>query len=286
MADAKVLPGKPVARALLEVTLERAERFTQKKKRLPKLAVLTSEDPSALSYLKSIRSTASKAGVALDEFPMKTSATTSSVVNGISQLNRANDVDGILIQTPVPENIDFRALAKALNPDKDVDGITPTQAGILFHGVKGAFAPSTARACIEILDYYKIALQGAEVVVLGRSIIVGRPVALLALSRNATVTWCHTKTAALPTVCRRAEILIAAVGKPNLVNVSFVRAGATVIDVGINVDENGKLTGDVDVPSISNIAAAYTPVPGGVGPVTVSCLFANVLDAAEGLKAE
>jgi methylenetetrahydrofolate dehydrogenase (NADP+)/methenyltetrahydrofolate cyclohydrolase len=166
-------------------------------------------------------------------------------------------------------------------PSKDVDGITPTQAGLLFHGVKGALAPSTARACLEILDFYKYGLLGAEVAVVGRSAVVGRPVALLALARNATITWCHTKTVSLSTICKRAEILVVAAGKPGLINASHVRPGGTVIDVGINVDEKGKLVGDVDVPSISNMASAYTPVPGGVGPVTSACLFASLLDAAE-----
>jgi methylenetetrahydrofolate dehydrogenase (NADP+) / methenyltetrahydrofolate cyclohydrolase len=281
MADAKVLLGRSVARALNDSNLERSERFTARKKRQPKIFILTSEDPSAQSYLKSIRSTADKIGIAVEEYPVKPSAPLDSVIDGIHQLNKNASVDGILIQTPMPEGIDFKAVARALDPAKDIDGVSPAQAGLLFQGVKKALAPSTARACIEVLDFYKIGLQGAEVVVIGRSLIVGRPVALLALSRNATVTWCHTKTESMPTVCKRAEILIAAAGKSNLITSNHVRPGATVIDVGINVDENGKLSGDVNAQSISSIAAAYTPVPGGIGPVTVACLFANLMDAVE-----
>jgi methylenetetrahydrofolate dehydrogenase (NADP+) / methenyltetrahydrofolate cyclohydrolase len=280
MVDARVLIGKPVAQTLNDSTLERADKYAQIRKRRPSLYLLTSEDPSAQSYLKSIRSTAVKVGVTLSEFPIKAGGKSDPIADGIVQLNRNNEVDGILIQTPLPEGVDIRVIARSLDPSKDVDGITPTQAGMLLQAVRGALAPSTARACIEILNYYKYGLQGAEVVVIGRSLIVGRPVALLALARNATVTWCHTKTQSMPTICKRAEIIIAAAGQAGLITSAFVRPGATVIDVGINVDEFGKLKGDVDVPSIASIAAAYTPVPGGVGPVTVACLFANLLDAA------
>ena len=280
MADARALVGRPIARALNDTTLERCERLMKRRGRPPRLSVLSSDDPSAQSYLKSIRSAALKLATDLLEFPVKEGATTQSVIEEITKLNQNEDVDGILVQSPMPEGVDLRAISRAIDPRKDIDGISPTQAGLLFQGIPKALVPSTARACIEMLDYYKYSLQGVEVVVIGRSLVVGRPVAMLALSRNATVTWCHTKTLSMSNVCKRGEILITAAGKPRLITAHYVRAGATVIDVGINVDENGKLTGDVDEASISNIAAAYTPVPGGVGPVTVACLFANLLDAA------
>jgi methylenetetrahydrofolate dehydrogenase (NADP+)/methenyltetrahydrofolate cyclohydrolase len=266
---------------LNDTTLDRSERFTRRRKRAPKLAILTSEDPSAQSYLRSIGTTAGRVGVALEEIPIKPGTTTESALSLVAGLNDNHEIDGILLQTPVTEGVDARAVARALDPSRDVDGITPMQAGMLFQGMRKAMAPSTARACIEILDYYKYGLEGVEVVVVGRSLVVGRPVALLALSRNATVTWCHTKTLSLSNVCKRAEILIVAAGRPGFVGAGFVRPGATVIDVGINVGEDGKLVGDVDVAGISSMAAAYTPVPGGVGPVTVASLFANLLDLAE-----
>jgi methylenetetrahydrofolate dehydrogenase (NADP+)/methenyltetrahydrofolate cyclohydrolase len=281
MADARALVGKPVSRALNEATMERAERFLAKRKRSPTLFVFSSPDPSAQSYLRSIRSNASRVGVKIEEFPIKEGAATQTVVESIEQVGRDGGIDGILVQTPVVAGVDFAIVAGSVEPSKDVDGISPIQAGLLFQGRRLAMAPSTARACMEILDFYKYSLAGVELVVIGRSLVVGRPAALLALSRNATVTWCHTKTQGLPSVCKRAEVLISAAGSPGLVNSTFVRAGVTILDVGISVDESGTLRGDVDVRSISSIAAAYTPVPGGVGPVTTSCLFANVVDAAE-----
>lgn len=284
MADARLLVGRPVARALNEAVLGRAERFLQRRGRKPRLVVFTSNDPSAESYLKSIRQTAGRVSVDIEEVPLSNSSSTDTVLSQLEGFNANEDVDGILIQTPVPEGIDLRKLTAAINPQKDIDGVSPVQAGMLFHGIKGALAPSTARACMEILDFYKYSLQGCEVVVIGRSQIVGRPVALLALSRNATVTWCHTKTQSIAPVCKRAEILIVAAGRAGMVNASYVRPGATVIDVGINVDKDGKIAGDVDAQSIMNIAAAYTPVPGGVGPVTTACLFANLLDASESVS--
>jgi len=281
MPDARVLIGRPVARQLNDATMERVERFIRRRGRAPQLAVFTSEDPSAQSYLKSLKSAASKLQVVVEEHPLRSGATTGEVAKEVSEVGEREEVDGILIQTPLPANLNIQAIAGALPPSKDVDGASLTQAGMLFHGLKGAIAPSTARACIEILSYYRYTLSGMEVVVVGRSPVVGRPVALLALAKNATVTWCHSKTVSLPAICKRAEILIVAIGKPKMVNANFVRAGATVIDVGINVTEDGKIVGDVDVSTIGNVAAAYTPVPGGVGPVTTACLFANLLDAAE-----
>lgn len=280
MADARTLIGKPVAREINDYTAERVESFKSKTGRDPRLGVLTVDDPAGLSYLKSIRSTGKKLGVEVVEFPVDSLATTGTVTNSINSLNEDDTIDGVLIQTPVPEGVNYSKAAAALDPQKDVDGITPTQAGYLFQGDKQAVPPSTARAAMEILDYNKYGLQGLEVVIIGRSLVVGKPFGLLALARNATVTWTHSKTHSLHAVCKRAEVLIVAAGRPRMVNETFVRPGATVIDVGINVDENGKLCGDVDSERITSIAAAYTPVPGGVGPVTTACLFANLMDAA------
>ncbi len=279
MAEARLLLGKPVAREINERTLERTERIKQRLGRPLKLVVLSVDDPAGQSYLKSLKRSAKKVGAEIGEQRLDDSASTASVRSGIAALNEDRSVDGILVQEPLPARINRHSLAQILDPAKDVDGITPTQAGLLFHGAKNALAPSTARAVIEILDFYAYGLQGLEVIIIGRSTIVGKPVGLLALSRHATVTWCHTRTISLRAVCKRAELLIVAAGRPRFVDASFVRPGATVIDVGIN-EEDGKLVGDVDGESITTFATAYTPVPGGVGPVTVACLYANLLDAA------
>jgi len=281
MADAKVLLGKPVARDINETSRERAEAPTNKLGRALKLVVLSVNDPAGASYLKSISSAAKQVGVEMVSHQIGNEASTESYVEGLFGLNRDSSVDGILVQTPLPPKVSLTRVARAINPEKDVDGISPTQAGYLFQGLKSALLPSTARAAIEILDYNNYGLQGLEVVIIGRSLVVGRPFGLMALSRNATVTWCHSKTHGIKSVCKRAEILVVAIGKPRMVDQTYVRPGATVIDVGINVDDDGKLCGDVDSDSIQSIAAAYTPVPGGVGPVTSACLIANLVDAVK-----
>jgi methylenetetrahydrofolate dehydrogenase (NADP+)/methenyltetrahydrofolate cyclohydrolase len=280
MAEARALLGRPVALALADRIRERAERFASKAGRPPKLAVLAVDDPAGQSYLKSLRIASEKAGVLVEEHGIAQSATTESVVAELIKLNEDRAVDGILIQTPLPKGVGQAAVARVLDPRKDVDGITPTQAGLLFQGFEAALAPCTARAVMEVLSFYNYGLMGLEVVVIGRSLVVGRPVAVLALAQHATVTWCHTRTLSLPAICKRAELLIVAVGSPRLVNSNYVRPGATVIDVGINFDDQGRMAGDVDSESIMTVAAAYTPVPGGVGPVTSACLFANLLDSA------
>jgi methylenetetrahydrofolate dehydrogenase (NADP+)/methenyltetrahydrofolate cyclohydrolase len=241
--------------------------------------VLTVDNPSARSYLRSLRRTASSLGFGFREYAVKEGASQDSVLAGLSAINKDGDVDGVLVQTPLPKGIDLNALGASIDPARDVDGLTPYQAGLLFHGVKRALPPSTARAIVEILDFYNYGLQGLEVVIMGRSAVVGRPFGMLALSRNATVTWCHTKTVSIKAVCKRAEVLVVAAGQAGIIDNSYVRPGATVIDVGVNV-VGGKLVGDVDLESIARYAAAYTPVPGGVGPVTTACLYANLLDAA------
>jgi len=278
MADARQLLGKPVARALTESVREHSDDFAQKNGRCPGLVVFTVDDPAAKSYLRSLKRTASDVKIVLTEQALHHATSTRTILSLIDTLNADPKTDGILIQTPLPAGIDRDAVALATDPLKDVDGITPTQAGLLFRGNKNAIPPSTARAVIEILNFYSYGLRGLEVVVLGRSNIVGKPVGMLALARHATVTWCHSRTQGLNSICKRAEILIAATGRARMVNQSFVRPGATVIDVGINVDDDGKIVGDVDAGSIMTIAAAYTPVPGGVGPVTSACLYANLMD--------
>ncbi len=280
MADARVLLGRPVARNLNEATLERAREFAAKRKRHLTLGVLASADPAGKSYLKTIQSTAEAVEVRVQTVAVKADWKVTEVHSEIRRLNDDRTIDGILVQEPLPEGMSLEKVGRAVDPAKDVDGITPYQSGLLFRGARTALVPPTARAVLEILDFYRYGLEGLEVVVLGRSLVVGKPVGVLALSRNATVTWCHSRTKALPAICKRAEVLIVAVGKARFVDHRYVRPGATVIDVGINVDEKGKLAGDVDAESILSMATAYTPVPGGIGPVTTACLFDNLLKAA------
>ncbi len=280
MIETRALIGKPVARNINENTLESVLEFSKKYNRVPKLSILASHDASARSYLRTIKSTSKVVGAEYDISEVESGWDTDRVASVLAEMSSDVSVDGILVQEPLPDGVSMEIVGQSLDPVKDIDGITSHQSGLLFRGAENVLAPPTARAVIEILDYYRFGLKGQQVVVLGRSLVVGKPVGILALSRHATVTWCHSRTQSLQTVCKRADILIVAVGRARMVNAQYIRPGATVIDVGINVDEKGKLCGDVDEASISTLATAYTPVPRGVGPVTTACLYDNLLKAA------
>ena len=196
-------------------------------------------------------------------------------------LNEDPAVHGILLFRPLPRQLDEQAVRMLVNPAKDVDGMSPVNSAKVFAGDRTAFAPCTPEAVMEVLAHYGVDLTGKRVTIVGRSMVVGRPLAMLMLQRNATVTICHTRTKDLPGTCRGAEILVAAAGKARMVTADFVAPGATVIDVGINVDEHGNLCGDVDYDAVAPIAAAITPVPGGIGAVTSSVLAGHVLRAAK-----
>jgi methylenetetrahydrofolate dehydrogenase (NADP+)/methenyltetrahydrofolate cyclohydrolase len=196
----------------------------------------------------------------------------------VAALGEDDDVDGILVQLPLPEQIDPDRVVAAIDPGKDVDGLTPTNAGLLAHGTPG-LVPCTPAGVLELLHHEQVGLEGAEAVVVGRSKLVGVPVARLLLLENATVTVCHSRTRDLPSVCRRADVLVAAVGAPRLLGADAIKPGAVVIDVGMNREDDG-LCGDVDYEAAAGVAAAITPVPGGVGPMTIAMLLVNTLAAA------
>ncbi len=202
----------------------------------------------------------------------------------IRSLNEDERVHGILLQLPLPEHLDPDALISLINPAKDVDGLTPVSAGLLTQGHEGAIAPCTPAGVMELLREAEVDLEGARAVVIGRSILVGKPLAALLLAANATVTHCHSRTRDLGAICREADVLVAAAGSPGLITAEMVRPGAIVIDVGTNRGESG-LVGDVDFDAVSEVAAAITPVPGGVGPMTRAMLLANTLAAARRLAA-
>jgi len=279
MGDARILLGKQVARALNDATLERSRSFASKHGRPPRLAVLASPDPASRSYFRTIRLTSEEVSAQIERITVPENSTLADIRKEVFRLNEDQTVDGILVQTPLPAGVRLDDAGLIVDRWKDVDGITPYQSGLLYRGAKSALIPPTAKAVMEMLDFYRYGLEGLEVVIVGRSLVVGKPLGILVLGRHATVTWCHSKTHALPAICKRAEILITAIGRARMIDSKYVRPSATVIDVGINVDEDGKLVGDLDTPSIQSIAGAYTPVPGGVGPVTTACLFNNLLDA-------
>lgn len=240
--------------------------------------ILASEDPASATYVGGKARASERVGIRSVVHTPELSITTEELVALVTQLNQDDDVDAILVQLPLPHQVDAGRVLEAVSPRKDVDGFHPTTFGLLAEG-RPLVTPCTPAGCMELMRRYGVDFRGAEAVVIGRSTIVGRPMALLLINHDATVTVCHSRTRDLPAVCRRADILIAATGKPGMVDASFVRPGACVIDVG-TTRVDGKLRGDVDRASVEPIAGLLTPVPGGVGPMTIAMLMRNALSLA------
>ena len=239
------------------------------------------ERPEDLSYERGALKRCEKVGIRVRQFTLPEESSHGDLLAVIEQINADREIHGCLLFRPLPPQIDEAAICAALDPAKDVDGITAGSLASVFTGGGAGYPPCTAQACMEILDYYGCDLTGKRAVVVGRSLVVGKPLSMLLLGKNATVTLCHTRTADLAAECRRAEVLIAAAGRANMIGRDHLAPGQLVLDVGINVDENGNLVGDVDFAAADEIVGAVTPVPGGVGAVTTSVLAAHVLQAAE-----
>ena len=270
-----IIDGKAIAADVRE----RVRREVAELDGKPGLAtILVGEDPASHVYVRNKRKACEEAGMASIHHELPSDSTQDEVAELIGSLNGDPAVNGILLQLPVPPQIDSDAMTALIDPLKDVDGLTPVNAGLLVQGAE-ALVPCTPAGVMELLRVTGVELRGAEAVVIGRSKLVGRPLASLLLAEDATVTMCHSRTRDLAEVCRRADVLVAAVGVPQLVNGEMVRDGAVVIDVGINRTEDG-LVGDVDFESVEPKAAAITPVPGGVGPMTIAMLLSNTLTAA------
>ena len=220
-------------------------------------------------------------GVAYEKFLLPADCTQEELMAVIDQVNKNDAIHGVLIFRPLPKHLDEAAVIKALDPEKDVDGITDGSMVGVFAGTNQGFSPCTPQACMEILDYYNVDCTGKKAVVVGRSLVVGKPAAMMLIKKNATVTVCHTRTVDMPSVVKEADIVIVAAGRAGVVDASYVREGQIVIDVGINVNAEGKLCGDVDYASVEPIVEAITPVPGGVGSVTTSVLIGHVVEAAK-----
>ena len=278
--SAQVIDGKAVAATVRERVAEGVAEFKASRGGdIPGLAtVLVGDDPASHIYVGNKRKQTEEVGMRSFHHELGAATPTDELLDLIAALNDDATVDGILVQLPLPEQIDQDAAIAAIDPAKDVDGLTAASAGLLAQGRPG-LVPCTPQGVVELLRHAGAELQGAEAVILGRSILVGRPLASLLLGENATVTVCHSRTRDLASVCARADILVAAVGSPGLVTGEMVKPGATVIDVGTNRTENG-LVGDVDFEAVAEIAGAITPVPGGVGPMTIAMLLANTLRAA------
>jgi methylenetetrahydrofolate dehydrogenase (NADP+)/methenyltetrahydrofolate cyclohydrolase len=276
---ARIIDGRAVAAAVRERVKAETAEFAAAAGRPPALAtVLVGEDPASQIYIRNKRKACEEAGIGSIHHGLGAETAENELLELVGRLGLDDGVDGILVQLPVPEQIDPDRVIEAIDPAKDVDGLTPVNAGRLAQGMP-ALVSCTPAGVMELLRHEGVELEGAEAVVVGRSKLVGIPVARLLLGANATVTICHSRTRDLPAVCRRADVLVAAVGVPRLLGPDAVKPGAVVIDVGMNRGEDG-LCGDVDFEPVSEVAAAITPVPGGVGPMTIAMLLANTLAAA------
>jgi methylenetetrahydrofolate dehydrogenase (NADP+) / methenyltetrahydrofolate cyclohydrolase len=275
----QIIDGKAVAADVRARVAKEVEEFVAEHGYSPALAtVLVGDDPASHIYVSNKRKASEEVGISSVHHELPAETTQAELADLIASLNEDEAVSGILLQLPVPDQIDGDAMTALIDPLKDVDGLTPLSAGRLFQGLEG-LVPCTPAGVMELLEVAGAELQGAEAVVLGRSKLVGKPVAALLLAANATVTQCHSKTRDLASVCSRADVLVAAVGVPKLVTAEHVREGAIVIDVGIHRTDDG-LVGDVDFDAAVDVASAITPVPGGVGPMTIACLLRNTLQAA------
>src|SRR3954449_765278 len=276
---ARVIDGKAVAAAVRERVKVDVAAYEAESGKVPGLAtVLVGDDPASEIYVRNKRRTTEEVGMRSIHHGIEASIREEELLDLVRELGEDDEVDGILVQLPLPAQINPDAVVAAINPQKDVDGLTPVNAGLLAHGTPG-LVPCTPAGVMELLAHEGVELEGAEAVVVGRSKLVGVPVARLLLAANATVTMCHSRTRDLAAVCRRADVLVAAVGVPRLLGGDAIKPGAVVIDVGINRTDAG-LIGDVDFEAAAEIASAITPVPGGVGPMTVAMLLVNTLAAA------
>ena len=279
---AQIIDGKLISGQIKDELREKTALLKEKGIEVTLAVILVGEDPASQVYVRNKKRACEYIGFRSLSYELPTETTQDELLKLIDELNGRKDVDGILVQMPLPKHIDEKTVINAISPSKDVDGFHPMNVGALCIGEKG-FVSCTPAGVIQLLKRGcdgKIDIAGKECVIVGRSNIVGKPMSLLMLRENATVTIAHSRTKNLEEVCKRADILIAAVGKAGMITKDYVKRGAVVIDVGINRGEDGKLCGDVKFDEVSEIASAITPVPGGVGPMTIAMLMNNCYEAA------
>ncbi|AZT90129.1 bifunctional methylenetetrahydrofolate dehydrogenase/methenyltetrahydrofolate cyclohydrolase FolD [Caldicellulosiruptor changbaiensis] len=280
--SAKIIDGKKMAQRIKEEVKSEIEKLKEKGIESTLAVVIVGNDPASRSYVNSKKRTCLELGINSVEYALDTTTTQEQLENLIEKLNQDPKINGILVQLPLPNGLDESRVCKKILPQKDVDGFHPMNVGMLATGIDFEYSikPCTPFGVIELLKRENIEIKGKHAVVIGRSNIVGKPLALLLLRENATVTICHSYTRDLKDICKTADILVAAVGKPKFVTADMVKEGAVVIDVGINRDETTKkIVGDVDFETVRRVASYITPVPGGVGPMTVAMLMKNTLFA-------
>lgn len=278
---AELWKGAPAAAALMEDLTGRVERLSGAGV-TPTLAIVrVGERPDDRAYETGAVKRCEKAGVAVKRFPLPAGCSALELRAVLEHINAVSEIHGCLMLRPLPDPAMEEMACALLDPKKDVDCMTPAALAGVFAGKGWGYPPCTAQACLELLNYYGTDLTGKRAAVVGRSLVIGKPVSMLLQAENATVTMCHTRTKDLPAVCRGAEVLIAAAGRANLLGAAHVSPGQVVLDVGINVDESGKLCGDVKFDEAEPVVSAITPVPGGVGAVTTAVLVKHVVEAAE-----
>jgi len=274
----EILKGLPVANAINEKLMEQVKSIEGP---LPHLAIIrVGERPDDCSYERGAVKKMDKVGVRCTTYTFDADIDNKTFQAEFDKINENPDIDGILMLRPLPKQLDEKQIENKIDPRKDLDGISPLNLAKVYAGDESGYAPCTAEAVIEVLKAYDISMEGKRAAIVGRSMVVGRPLSMLLLKENATVTICHTRTKDLPGTCKQAEILVAAAGKAKMLDASYVGENTTVIDVGINVDENGKLCGDVAAETLEEKSGKLTPVPGGVGAVTTAVLAKHLVQAA------
>lgn len=278
---ARIIDGKAIAAEVRAKVAARARAFAAARGRAPRLeVVLVGDDPASHIYVRNKERAAAGAGIRGSVHRMPADTSQEALIEKVRALSEDPTVDGILVQLPLPKHLDPQPVIDAIDPGKDVDGLHPTNAGLLWSD-REALQPCTPRGCLYLLDAIGAKFEGARAIVIGRSMLVGKPIAAMLLARNATVTLAHSRTRDLEAQVREAEIVVAAVGRAELVRGAWIREGAIVLDVGINRREDGTLVGDVELETARERAAWITPVPGGVGPMTIAMLLLNTVEAAE-----
>lgn len=277
---AHIIDGKALAADVRKQVAQQAAKLQQQGIKAGLAVILVGDDPASSVYVRNKVKACSEAGIHSVLEVYDADMTQDAVLQRIAQLNQDPNIHGILVQLPLPKHIDAHTVIEAIDPAKDVDGFHVASAGALMTGLSG-FVPCTPHGCMKMLEHIGYDLNGKHAVIIGRSNIVGKPMAMLLLAQNATVTICHSRTNNLKALTLQADVIIAAVGKRNILTADMVKPQAVVIDVGINRDDNGKLCGDVDFEAVQQVASHITPVPGGVGPMTIAMLLSNTLYAAQ-----
>lgn len=275
---AQIIDGKLISKQIKDELKDKVAELKEQGKEICLAVIQVGNDPASSVYVGNKKKACEYIGIKSLAYELPEETTEQELLDIIARLNADDSVHGILVQLPVPDHINEEKIINAISPSKDVDGFHPASVGALSIGQKG-FVSCTPAGVIQLLKRSGIEIAGKDCVVIGRSNIVGKPMSMLLLRENGTVTICHSKTKDLKEVCKRADILVVAIGRPKMIDASYVKEGATVIDVGIHRDENNKLCGDVDYASVEPVAGAITPVPGGVGPMTIAMLMNNCVEA-------